>query len=299
MSLPMQTQPSSTILPPTLINPPLRTRMTVQTSHESLPASLSTHPLSIPIHQKSSYPVSYGGETESLSPHEEYPVYEHYVPLGTTTTAPRFRYGRYRFPQTLRKRLVPQVFHNPALEIHRPAPLQPSEFMQRWKGSPIHFDEHQITHISHEPMHHGIMFLIDIAEHVWPIGHLVQRGMQVEVRGHHEDEVRYMITWRLPSTERDAIYVQVNAYLEDGRTTEFYDVDWPALRLRIPLPSDAHVDVPYPPTVVRQMAHRQRELNVQEPHDQALQNDVRHGSILQPVLDFCSSCINSRNSAFT
>jgi len=297
----MSTSPSPTIQPPSLINPPLQAHLTVQTSHESLPASLHSPPLTVPIHHKPSHPVSFGEETESSVPLDEYTsTFNHYVPLGTTTTTPRFRYGRYRFPNSSRKRIVPQIFYDPALEIHRPAPLQPSEFMQRWKGSPIHFDEHQITHISHEPLHHGIMFLIDIANYVWPIGHPVQRGMRVEVRGYHEDEVRYMLTWRLPCPERDAIYVQVNAYLEDGRTAEFYDVDWPALRLRIPLTPETHVDIPFPPTVVEHQNHLQSELANQNHINQELQNRLEAGPglIFQPFLKFCSSCTSSRNPAY-
>jgi hypothetical protein len=172
--------------------------------------------------------------------------------------------------------------------------------MQRWKVSPIHFDEHQITHISHEPLHHGIMFLLDIANYVWPIGHPVQRGMRVEVRGYHEDEVRYMLTWRLPCLERDAIYVQVNAYLEDGRTAEFYDIDWPALRLRIPLTPETHVDIPFPPTVVEHQNRLQNELVNQDHVNQELQNHLEAGpgSFLQPLLKFCSSCTSSRNPAY-
>jgi len=274
--------------------------LTVQTSHKEFATSQHTLTLPTSAHHKQSHLVS-EGENESLSSLDEYPTtFDRYVPLGTTTTAPRFRYGRYRFPETIRKRIVPQIFHDPALEIHRPAPLQPSEFMQRWKGSPIHFDDHQITHISHEPMHHGIMFLIDIADYVWPIGHPVQRGMQVEIRGYHKDELRYMLTWRLPCPERDAIYVQVNAYLEDGRTAEFYDIDWPALRLRIPLTPETHVDIPYPPTIVEHWNRQQNELDNQELVDRALQDSLQtgQGSIFQPLLKFCSSCTDSGNPAY-
>ncbi len=297
--MPSRTQLSPAIQTPLLINHPLHAPLTVQTSHEELPTSLHAHSLLAPNHQKQPHPISCDEEAESLAPHDEYLIYERFVPLGTTMTAPRFRYGRYRFPQTLRKRLVPQIFYDPAVEIHRPAPLQPSEFMQRWKCSPIHFDEHQITHISHEPMHHGIMFMIDIAEYAWPIGHPVQQGMRVEVRGYHEDEVRYMITWRLPCLERDAIYVQVNAYLEDGQTTEFYDRDWPALRLRIPLTPETHVDIPYPPAVVKHLEQQQLELNNQELLGQTLQDvGPGQGSLFQTILDFCSSCTSMRNSTY-
>ena len=295
MELPIQTPPPVSTLPnPIQTNKP-HSQPTTQTSYDSL-ASHRTLARTVSIQPKQSHQPSEGEETDSFPPaNDRTIIFEHYVPLGTTSVAPRFRLGRYRFPDPLRKRLVPQIFHDAALEIHRPTPFQPSEFTQRWNVSPIHFDEHQITHIIREPLHHGIIFLLDIAEYAWPVGHPVQRGMRVEIRGYHEDEVRYMITWRLPCLERDAIYVQVNAYLENGCTTEFYDIDWPALRLRIPITSGTYVDAPFPPAIIEQIRRQQEQLDNQELVNQTFQNGIgtTQPSFFRSMFDSCASCISS------
>ena len=269
---------------------------TTQTSYDSLTPSRRTLVRSASTQIRQPLHSSEEEEADTFPPVDNCAfIYEHFVPLGTTSVAPRFRRGRFRFPDPSRKRLVPSVFYDAALEIHRPSPFQPSEFTQHWNTSPIHFDEHQITYIGREAMHHGIIFLLDIAEYAWPIGHPIQRGTRVEIRGYHEDEVRYMITWRLPSSEHDAVHVQVNAYLEDGHTAEFYDADWPALRLRIPITPGTYVDAPFPPAIIDQMNRQQEQLANQELVDQTFEKGIgtTQPSFLRSLFNSCTSCTSS------
>jgi len=232
---------------------------------------------------------------EAMPSFEAPPVFlEHYECPYPGISTPHFHEGRYRFPTLRKGRLATATHDVPALAVHQPPSFQPSTFVQHWRSSPIYFDDQHIGHISPEGMHQGILFVIDLKDDAWPYAIPIQHGSRVKIRAHHNDSIRYMVTWLLPSNETGAIYVQVNAFVEDGCPLVFYDPDWPTLRIRIPIRLGHIVEVPYPPVIVQDNAQHQSSL---ERRTAIAPTPNNSPSAWAQLVNGLCSCLHFRNPA--
>ncbi len=158
---------------------------------------------------------------------------------------PIFRHGRDRFP-TRELRWHSAAINNPNRYEALPGSFDDRSYAKRWTSRAQRINDPAIHEILPERMFAGIHYRIDINPVVWN-GRPVRRGDIIIFRGFHNNNIKYIVTWkRTDHISDDISYIQVNAMGKDQEVVDPSNDDWPALGFFIPIQLCAVASPPAP-----------------------------------------------------
>jgi hypothetical protein len=145
---------------------------------------------------------------------------------------PFFIKARYRFPRP-KRRVLPTHFDRPEYAPHHPG-VFPADFFKdiAWSSTPIAILDDHITLLERELYFYGTDYTINVFPSVWRKKKIV-RGTPITFRGATPINIRYIATWTLATTI-DHAFVQFSPFYRD-QTTLYHDLDWPTLRIKVPV----------------------------------------------------------------